>query len=739
MIPFDDVQPGDRPRIGPKAHTLALLKQAGFNVPNGFIVLSDSPLSLDETLLSHGEYAVRSSASDEDGSSSSMAGQYRTHLRVHGLESVLKAIADCRAYHPPHLGKPANMAVIVQEMVTAEVAGVMFTANPLDPSDNTLTVEAAHGLGDNVVSGKVTPDRFTVSDNGIVSRVAESMTLPDERIQELAVLGHRVADHLRAPQDIEWAIADGTIYLLQARPITTKPRLRAIACEQETIWITDALSEAVNHPTPMTWSILERLLAADGGMGAMARAIGVGPHPNLGSQTCYDLIAGRPRLNLRRAARMRYGKLALDYHTDDKLSLDSEQYIKLVCTSWYQLPWIVWKLIQAKRRQKQSFQSLINSFSTETLPRFCNEVETVTATQIENLNNEDLLALLHQWINKTCIEFGKHYLLIANRLEDASQALHQLLAVTLDPEQLVGAMTELLRGTTIPTEIDLAAALTSLSRGELDVVAFQQRFGHRGPEEMELAQPRWSELGKELSALIRIDTDGERHTTDKSSINDIIQRYVASSTSRRMQRQIEKQATKVLESISLREVAKDTFMLGFALIRRCLLELDRRYNLQNGIFELTIIELSQLDLQFDWLKKINDRRARRIAETQLSIPATKLDDSDACEFRGIAISLGSGSGPALVRHSPLGVPPPGPYVLVCPSTDPAWTPWFLNAVGIVIERGGVLSHGAIVARELGIPTIGNVENATRMIVNGQRLQVDADAGTVGVLSQTEPG
>ena len=758
VIPFKEVRPEDRGRIGAKAFTLAQLRQAGFNVPDGFVVPSDSPSSLDREAfiqqlgqLKGERFAVRSSASNEDGESSSMAGQYRTFLAVSGVDPVLKAISDCRNYHPQHLAKPAGIAVIVQEMIAAEVAGVMFTVNPLDPSDNVLSIEAALGLGDRVVSGNVTPDRYTVKET-IQRAPADNLPcLKTNQIEELADLGRTVAETLGSPQDIEWAIANDTLWLLQSRPITggsaittdtirreTIAKLRAIAGRQGTVWITDPLSESLLHPTPMTWSIMQRLLAADGGAGAMSRTIGVGPDPQLGSQSVYDLITGRPKLNLRRAAQMRFGRLPLSYPIEKYLAephlINAQRDREIVLTSWLQLPWILWKLTWAGIRQRHIRRKFVEEFQSITLPRFREECQRAAMLSLGSLNEAELLTFLHGWVHKICVEFGEKSQLLTHFLQLECEMLENFLNTLPGPRTShtsASMVLELLQQAVIPAEVDLSQAMQNLRDGAMTTDEFLAKFGHRGFNDMELAQPRWR----------------EQLTIQPNETSQKRERRATVNPKFTLPARID--PTRIHQLVALRELAKDAFMRGFSILRSCLLELDRRWSLNGHIFEL---ELSELE-QFEPVpaSELALRRIRRKAEAMLTIPDTILsNDLEAIgrtecwpdsmtRFDGTAISLGSATGNALVLEKPGGVPPSGPYVLVCPTSDPTWTPWFLNACAIVLERGGMLSHGAIIARELGLPAVAKIQAATRLIETGQRLHVDADAGRVTVIrTNNEP-
>src|SRR5262249_39604502 len=198
--------------------------------------------------------------------------------------------------------------------------------------------------------------------------------------------------------------------------------------------------------------------------------------------------------------------------------------------------------------------------------------------------------------------------------------------------------------------------------------------------------------------------------------------------------------------LTLREEGKHHLMRGYALIRRALVELDRRYGLSGGVFFLTPEELPRLDAGVDLTGLIAERRRRRSVALSLEVPTVLFsDDLEAIGrplplpeggdvLRGVALSAGVAEAAALVLHEPGVTPPTEPYILVCPSTDPAWVPLFASARGLVMETGGVLSHGAIVAREFGLPAVAGLPDIHRRLHTGQRLRIDGASGRVTVLA-----
>lgn len=281
VIGLHDEAAGDPTTAGSKAATLASLAGKGFPVPEGFVVTtaatqhmvtttrgdgqpaSSSPIDRevwDEIVtalaaLGGGPVAVRSSGVAEDLAGASYAGQYESELNVHGSQAVGAAIARCLASahsarvhaYAGDAPRTSPMAVLVQRMVPADAAGVAFTANPVTGDDEIL-VSAVRGLGDRLVSGTVTPDEWIVRGDEAIRRGTPEEALNQSQVRKIADLARQVAAVAGSPQDVEWAIAGGDQYVLQARPITALAVQPRIDAPTEGFWQKDAS----HFPTPLT-------------------------------------------------------------------------------------------------------------------------------------------------------------------------------------------------------------------------------------------------------------------------------------------------------------------------------------------------------------------------------------------------------------------------------------------------------------------------------------------------------
>lgn len=812
ILRFDEIGPDDAEAVGGKGLNLGLMTREGLPVPPGFCLACEAHRrarhaggGLDDAArgllldayraLGGGPVAVRSSANAEDGADASFAGQQETFLGIEGEEALVDAVARCwasldsdraRAYRRKQGVDEAAVAmgVVVQRLVPAEVAGVLFTRDPTDPGGTRMLVEAARGLGELVVSGRVDPDRFgldratgRVLDRQIQSQAIQLMAdglapvaaaqrdqacLDAPQLAELAGLGRRVEAYYGAPRDIEWARADGRFWLLQARPITTagafereqvrREEVAALAARADpagTVWARYNLAEVLPDPKPMSWAIVGRLMSGLGGYGLMYRDLGFDPDPALDREGFIDLICGRPYVNLGREAMLHFRGFP---YTHDFAALKADparamypqptiDRARLTGRFWLRLPGILLKMTRAHRTMAKQGRTQADRLRREVFPRFAREAESERAVDYGPLPSGDLLDRLDHWSTRTLETFARESLRPAMFAALALADLERKLAAIVGPDRAPAEARALLTGIRPDPDGDLPTALAALARGELDRGAFLAGFGHRGPGEMELAQPRWAEAPESLP---KPGGAGRRpHAAPPArSLDAILEGSAPPAAARRA---LEATLAEVATFLGLRESAKHHLMMGYAVLRRLLVELDRRHGLGGGIFHLTPEELPRLVAGEPLTTLIEARRRRRRLALSLDAPPVLFSDdldaigrpatpADGAAWKGTPISAGVAEGEALVLTDPAGAPEgPEGFILVCPSTDPAWLLLFLRARGLVMETGGVLSHGAIVAREFGLPAVAGLPGVLQQLRTGQRIRVDGNAGVVHIL------
>jgi pyruvate,water dikinase len=752
--------------------------------------------------------AVRSSATAEDLPGHSFAGQYETILGVTSLEACLDAIKQCwaslwteRAYEYRCRNgidhQQVEMAVIVQRQIDADVAGVAFTLDPITGSPSRIVIESCTGLGDALVSGRVQPDRIVLRKKNLelarqtVANGGAEASLSLRMARKLARRVRKLETRLGGPQDVEWAINNGRIWFLQARPITAVPELKA--WEDRQVWTNFNLGEVVpDVMTPMTFSMIDMVF--DSFARAILRLVGVRAKDHFPAGLVagrlywhinFGLAAAQPFTSmekLRRANSMFGGEQerlfdsgAFDLYDEDlpDLGFSWPRYI----LSW---PRVIYDLVSHRTARGDASLACIRACN-EQLERLDIDAtgsdelaRMVSETLLENLRKLDLLLLLPGFLavmlfQRACRRWlGDEDLILAARLmaaqggiadTEAGLDLWRLAALAHEDREtehllLAGGAWADIRGPLSETESG-RQFLTAWNR-------FMTEYGHHCRGELEFLNTRWAERPDYVLGLVRgylrsvgqadplqrqqqLAREGaELAALCRQKLKNPFKRWLFNGSlerTRKVSRDRENWKNEVVRQIAV--FRRILLMLGERLCE------DRILACREDIFFLTIPEIRPIvqgHPDFDVKEQIAARRAeyeRNCAVTPPPVVVGRFDpdtyaapevDTDVEVLHGIAVSPGVVTGRARVilrtdedQHVEAG------EILVAPFTDPAWTPYFLPAAGVVMDMGGVLSHGAIIAREYGIPAVVNVGPASKIIQTGQEICVDADRGIVTIL------
>ncbi|GAA5082673.1 pyruvate,water dikinase [Thermocatellispora tengchongensis] len=836
---------GDLGRAGGKGANLGELVRAGFPVPGGFVVTTaaydavvraagldaviaagldrgdgaairaafeDAPLpgALRREIagayarLGGGPVAVRSSATAEDLPGAAFAGQQDTYLNVIGEDALLGAVRRCWgslwtdraiAYRARRGIAPAGVriAVVVQRMVPAEAAGVMFTADPVTGARDEIVVDAGGGLGEAVVSGLVTPDHYVLdragrvraftpgrgeaeirpAEGGGVTRVPAAdragASLPGPALRELARLGTAVAAHFGRPQDIEWAYADGAVHLLQARPMTAVPpppvRLNAIQRR-----IGSVLLEYVPvRPYPMdmsTWvphgpaGLMERVLNSVGLRrsftaflgetdGVVDRMVPPSPRP----------APTLPLAPIRLLCRARRHDPAR-WTEDPRFTSFLRRAGELAARDPATLPWP--ELI-ALPRQALDLVRPVAGLRVDYLPG-------------AGLALLRLLALLTLARRRRL--FGDLILGARTRTKDANRALESLAARVREDPGLAAAFARHdpaeLAAPSAPSAplgppgaacaADAAGTAGAADVADLAVAvahpafaaalrAFLAEYGHRETASPILVSPpTWQDDPAAVLGLVKtLVTAPAAPGGEERRVERAMRELLAwpPLRGRRAAAVAARWVEAARAGVAFREDTHFYFTKPLPVLRRALLEIGRRLRdagvlaEPRDVFHLRLEELEAAgdpaaltDAAAARLRTaVRARSARR--EELTGVPL--LDPALVFPVRRGAGALltgtpgagGTATGPARVIRGPaeFGRLAPGD-VLVCPYTNPAWTPLFQRAAAVVADTGGVASHAAIVAREYGLPAVMGTVRGTSVLADGRVVTVDGTRGTV---------
>ncbi len=773
--------------------------------------------------------AVRSSATAEDLAYASFAGQQDTYLNVVGSALLLDAVRRCwaslwtdRAVSYRNANgidhRSVTLAVVVQRMIDATAAGVMFTANPITGTRHETVIDASPGLGEAVVSGAVNPDHFVVNavDRTIVMRRlgdkrmmitsragggtelreltggASEACLDDEQVLQLVDLGKQVQRHYQTPQDTEWALdSTGSFWLTQARPITTLYPLIHTDREGLRVFMCLSLAQGLTRPiTPMGIAAV-RLIGT-----SVATAIKMPPAQPLAGPPALHAPGQRLFVDMTSVLRNRFGRRAviaifgvMEARASAVLKRLAErpEFSIIESGGTTRLRHIAAALIRNKVPLRV-IAGLIN-------PTLAYRGIAATERRLRQALTLPANATASERLDFVEQRLGRLFLLMPRTFAYAVGGLlmlaasRRLLGDLAQPAELQ----EVLRGLphNVTTEMDLElwkltqqirndepsrAAFTALAVPDLlqqyrerglppvaqrGLQSFLRRYGHRAVAEIDLGMPRWSD---DPSHLLGVISNYLRLTAD--DLDPVAQFHAGQANaeamittltgrlaerSRLRARLLGWTLRRVRQLVGLRESPKFLLIVALATMREHLKVIGQQLVMTaviehvDDVFFLDLGEVRRGLAGGDLRTLVVQRREAYEQELKRRhIPRLLLSDGTEPEavaaadaradgaLTGSPASTGTVTGRARVVLEPVGAHLEPGEILVAPSTDPGWTPLFLTAGGLVMEMGGSNSHGAVVAREYGIPAVVGVPDATHKIETGQLITVDGAAGLVHV-------
>jgi pyruvate,water dikinase len=727
--------------------------------------------------------AVRSSATAEDLAEASFAGQQDTYLNVRGAAALLDAVRRCfgslwseRAidYRARQGLAPfsAQLAVVVQQMVFAEAAGVAFTANPLSGDANQMVIDAAFGLGEAIVSGLVTPDHivvdkrtskvlsYSVSEKTDMIISTEIGTLQQpvprlkrrrpvlkaEQVQALVKLGQAIEKVYDRPQDLEWCLAGDTIFIVQARPITTLPEIPVTwDAPGEGQWLHGGGSfEMITEPIsplfetflfPVFYQAITQMLAGIGLDGALP-------------EVPYRVVNGFIYLHMQ--IRLRPWHLVgvikdFALHLDSMKDQESEQAVYRETVATFSQPaiselsseqilarmqalgeagmryWLqIMKLVQVIYRQEKAFSDFYKRRvwrSGDPEPEIFLRGQKIMSWEAE------------------CATFD---------LAQLARRLHLAGWLTANPEEIL----------TQPS----ADAATQEWRAALE--AHLELYGHQ-LSSFDLSLPTLADDPRPVLTAIQSFLNGKESPYVRQQRMAVEREAAVEMALNRLSKRDQQKFKRLLEiaqnASRTREDALFDVGLAWTQMHRCALELGRRLA-QTGViahpgdvFWLAFDEIrATLSMPTPLTATVAERQTNNQVWSKVNAPYLLPVNSqpafwwswvfptpelqrhpDAHTLIGLGVSPGKVTAVARVIHSldEMGQLNPG-EILVARTTTPAWTPLFARISGLITDLGGPLAHGSIVAREVGIPAVMGTGNATQKIRSGQVVTILGSEGKI---------
>ena len=771
-------------------------------------------------------FAVRSSSPEEDLGSASFAGGYETRLGV-PMNDLEDAIRHCAAssldgrvliYKREHGfdDLTPRLAVVVQQQIDSDVAGVAFSLNPVTNDYDEAVIDASWGLGPSVVDGRVSPDHFVVNtveqtvveattgaksisvrldpEGGTVEQKeprAEERTLGHAHLQELTDVLGRIELLFDHPVDIEWAYADDQLHVLQARPISTHvplpPELITKPGERRLLYADTGMAKGVTINAPISPMGLDWLRTFMTGVSEWL----FGPHQwELDRDESPILFAGgrayqnlSALLTVAGPERLADGFEESDSRIAEILStVDADRYRLPTRPSWARLE-MVTVLPQFLWRVARMVASMLRTLLApdRAWPAYRRKVEAFETWARNDMNfSLSLDAFRRRYLAPTARHFFQVTGPAFGTAFVALQTVDRIVGPAAESQALAAKLKSGLPGNlVVEMGITLHRLAQRLAPGAFDDLArlaerverrglpdaflrdwdrFLNRWGHRGPNEMDLAMPRYADdpivALRQMATLATGHSDinpeaahdrlaAERREAYKTLMDRLggVRRVLL----RRLYRVIKRFA-------GTRDTLKHDLLLIFHAVRERVLREGQqltdegRLDAPEDVFALTFDDLTaaaedpSLDLRA--LRTERTRFRKRLKNQVTSFPPV-IDSrgrilrppspETADGLRGMAVSPGVATGPVKVLHTADEKPVEKGDVLVAVTTDPGWTPLFVNAAAVILEVGGTLQHGAVVAREYGKPCVVGLDRATSLLDDGQQVEVDGSRGTIRLL------
>jgi len=778
---FKELTPELQSLAGGKGCMLSKMFQAGYPVPDGFVIL---PSAFNENSLNEDAwnkikhylkeirkdnesvlFAVRSSALSEDSAQASFAGEFETVLNVKTDEEIQSAIYEVfssreservKAYSSVQgMDQSHQIAVVIQIMIQSEISGVLFTANPITGSHESMTGNFVFGLGEQLVSGEANAYPFNIMRP---KRKYEGPSEFKKYASELYKYASKLEEKYGTHQDIEWAVSNGKLYILQARPITTLITGNPDTYEWndtldgDFLWTNTNVGEAMSDVfTPLSWS--------------MIRALDEEQMTIPGYYLFSGNICGRAYTNISYALSLypAFGKdIKSLIKTMSEVFGQMPEEIEIPIYPFSKLGLIKGMALKLKHRLKNIIKA------SKEIPEHLNEspnlCRRMTETIKEVKTKEELIDLWKTeilpfnfkalWIALA----GGRKMVIANKLKD------ELIKVAgiEDTNTLMSNF----RGDSSLESLGPIIGISKIITGEMNREEYRIKYGHRGPHEFELSIPHPGEdetwLEKQIEEFKNSNTDVEKllnkqHDQYEEALRRLKENFPKEAND------FEKKIVKVAEAARLRESVRSEWTRAFRVNRAFALKAGELTGIGNDIFFLYINEVLDLlsgnDLAlnhiavrkenykkykslpplpsiirgrfdpFKWVKSSN----RRVDYYDESMPITTQDSET---LQGFAGASGKIEGVVRILTNPEeGENLKKGEILVASTTNVGWTPLFPKASAIITDIGAPLSHAAIVARELGIPAVVGCGNATTKLKTGDKVIVDGGHGVVQILNR----
>jgi phosphoenolpyruvate synthase/pyruvate phosphate dikinase len=783
--------------VGGKGSHLQKLTSWGAPVPPFFVVTTDSfryyrankilPSEVleqfEQFLNKYPKIALRSSMISEDHADSSFAGLFETLLDVtesNWLESLLKIFASVHSDRVQeyiarkNLNVELVMAVVAQELVEVEKSGVVFTRSPIEPT-GAVAIDAAFGMGEGVVSGHAEVDHYQYTrtmDPILVRLVDKNPVLSDFEISELIKLSLAMEAKLGQPSDIEWGYKNGELYFFQIRPITRVfPEL--------TYLVDTNLSESYpGTVSPLTAGFVKKAYEnvffesaqIMGGKGKKLEDLhshykklicAVDDHLYYNLEHYYAALRALPggEKNIENWHKMIGGKmdgLAIPYHPTETTKLESLSTLKEMISLSLRRKKTFEPFLKELEVIKHEIERTIGSHKTSTdsinyLNELINRPLKFGLTVINDVFIMMGLGILSKSLKKKGInEEAVIDLLKTSEGVDSLKPLEHFnnLVSTLSPEFISALDQEKLEIGFNPYVVPFASLKEKGFSSEVEKLQkFLDVFGDRSFEELKLESLpmknnailfnqliQWASKNPSVTNLQKMNVSHLKLSWLEKKILNFTRDSIATREASRLWRgKFYHLLRQIVLSMGEKLEKEDSSWKDFHILDYFSISHEEWMKFAEG--QLSKVEIQSLMLKrAAWkTKKQNYPEIIPWVETDKLPELNSVLTSGGLEGQGV--SPGITEGVALVLDSPNDalISDLKNFILVTKNTDPAWVYIMSRSLGLISEKGSLLSHTAIIGRELNIPTIVGVKMATQKIKNGARIRIDATKGTIEIL------
>ncbi|GAB2857471.1 phosphoenolpyruvate synthase [Lentzea nigeriaca] len=725
-------------------------------------------------------YAVRSSATAEDLPGASFAGQQDTYLNVVGAAEILRHISRCWAslfteravtyrLRNGYDHRKVTMAVVVQRMVSPRASGVLFTADPVTSNRKVAGVEAIFGLGEDLVSGLVNPDSYQVRDGEVVARaVAAEPTLTDAQVVRLVDLGRRIEAHFGRPQDIEWCLADDEFQIVQSRPITTLFPVPEAADQANRVYVSvghqQMMTDAMTPLGLSVWQLTTPRPMAEAGGRLFVDITRILASPK--SRESFLSVAGKSDTLIGDALRTVLDRDIVPTLDDDAPS----QPIPGAAPATIETdPAVVTELIEQSEASVATLRRDIRTKSgVELLDFILADFQELRRILFDPRSSQVIMAGMQAswWLNDHLRDWLGE--------KNAADVLTQSVPHNVTSEMGLALLDV---ADAIRPHPDVVAFLEGAPDDFLDdlpkfeggqeardaIQSYLDTYGMRCVGEIDITRQRWSERPATLLPLILTNVrnfepgagerrfeQGRQEAWHKEQ--ELLERLRALPDGERKAEETKRMIDRVRTFAGYREYPKYGMVSRYFVYKQALLDEAERLvragvlGEKEDIFFLRFQELHEVVRTNEADPELIRQRREAFRSYQALTPPRVLtsdgegisgtyrrDDLPSGALVGLPVSAGTVEGRARVILDMADADVEPGDILVTAHTDPSWSPLFVAIAGLVTEVGGQMTHGAVVAREYGLPAVVGVEHATRRIKDGQRIRVNGTDGYLEIL------